>query len=57
MGDAADDAFDREEDQTLTLVLMKQAGCRRCPMPHGDWDCLMCHDLGWLDSNGNPCEP
>lgn len=58
MGDAADDVFDSGARVARDHELMRAAGCRPCPNRHkdGDDECPTCHDLGWLDAAGNPCE-
>lgn len=57
MGDAADDVFDAALKNEMTEGLMLAAGCRHCTERHGDEECPVCHDLGWIDRNGEPCEP
>lgn len=59
MGDAADDAFDAALREQATTQAMHDAGCRRCTAcpKDGVHDCLVCFDFGWINSNGEPCEP
>lgn len=62
MGDAADDAYDQELKQQDMAYRMKAAGCIRCnhcnqPDYVGEFECPICLDLGWIDKDGNPCEP
>lgn len=62
MGEAADDAFDAAFRRNATEEAMLRFGCRRCPQyPHdhisGDDECPVCKDFGWIDANGDPCEP
>lgn len=57
MGDAADDAFDAAFDLDQLHTTMRDAGCRRCTQHHTDKECPVCMDLGWIDRNGDPCEP
>lgn len=59
MGDAADDLRDWEVQQELTEMLMRDRGCKRCPRRHlhDANECPICLDLGWIDSEGHPCEP
>ncbi len=57
MGDVADDAFDGALADQAIVDAMHRAGCRRCPYCPDDDECPICHDLGWLDADGRPCEP
>lgn len=59
MGDAADDVYEAAERQQRLIDDMAAAGCRRCHAcaAHPITECPVCHDLGWLDRDGNPCEP
>lgn len=57
MGDASDDVFQESLRESHVAIEMYMAGCRRCPNLHDEKECLVCHDLGWLDRNGEPCEP
>jgi hypothetical protein len=59
MGDAADDTYNAMERDSYIKKQMKSLGCKRCPNDHKDYTtaCLICHDLGWIDKNGEPCEP
>lgn len=58
MGEASDDVFDAALRDEATAGMMRAAGCRRCTTcPRNGDECMVCHDLGWLDANGNPCEP
>lgn len=59
VGDAADDLRDWEKDQLELEREMARAGCRRCPLRelHTVLECPVCHDLGWINANGEPCEP
>lgn len=59
MGDAADDAFDAMLRDDETRDAMLRAGCKPCLHPEQDADgvCIKCDGMGWLDSDGQPCEP
>lgn len=62
MGDAADDLFDAGLRRYEVAAAMSDAGAIPCPNCRvcrwlADIECPVCHDLGWLDKNGNPCEP
>ena len=59
MGEAADDAYDLELQAQDIAFRMKAAGARRCPRfdLHDVNECPLCKDLGWIDKDGNPCEP
>jgi hypothetical protein len=59
MGDAADDTYDAEEVATELSERMRLMGCKRCPLTfeHDENECPICLDLGWIDAEGNPCEP
>lgn len=57
MSDAADHASDLEDQFHQTEAIMIAAGCKRCNRLHDENECPICHDLGWLDTNGEPCEP
>jgi hypothetical protein len=57
MGEAADDAFDAALSDEITTSMMRDAGCRRCTQHHIVDECPVCLDLGWINSNGEPCEP
>lgn len=60
MSEAADDCFDAEMRQHREEDAMRAAGCRRCHHQrnsNGESECPVCHDLGWLNANGEPCEP
>jgi hypothetical protein len=60
MGQVADDAFDAAIRSGEIDEQMKFAGARRCNhrlrATEGD-ECPTCLDLGWIDKDGNPCEP
>lgn len=58
-GDAADDMYDAEMARLDEHEAMIAAGCRPCLHPATDADgvCVICDGMGWLDSDGDPCEP
>ena len=61
MGEIADDAFDSAIRRQAEIDLATQEGAKPCPhcskpdYIHAD-ECPICHDLGWIDRDGNPCE-
>lgn len=70
MSDAADDAYEAYFDSghmndigqravfDELAKIMADAGCRPCTScPDSGEECLVCHDLGWLDCNEEPTEP
>lgn len=58
MGDAADDVFDAAMTEADVAREMEKAGCVPCPKRrhHGEHECPVCKDLGWIDEDGNPVE-
>jgi hypothetical protein len=62
MGEIADDYFDSMMREHEVRKTMEAADCIPCPncranMWLADVECPVCHDLGWLDKDNNPCEP
>lgn len=60
MGDAADDMFNAAMAEENIREAMADAGCFRCCDPlcgQADIECPTCHDLGWVNEDGEPCEP
>lgn len=63
MGEAADDAFYAAYSEYERNETMRLAGAKRCrcmtdfELAISDAPCPTCHDLGWIDANGRPCEP
>lgn len=61
MGDIAEDMLDAALATAALDEMMHSKGAKRCDHPCHRLDiyegeCPKCYDLGWVDSDGNPCE-
>lgn len=59
MGDAADDAFDaamREQERADYIRMHDLKPCPHCSVEIPENECPVCHDLLWLDADGNPVD-